>query len=336
MAPDPAADPAPPIEAMSGDGDGDGDDADPTAPASGGGLAQIAPERADAPPTVMPEVTRVPGVLVASTQGFAFDGGSVELRLMRQGDRVMQYAVNHYAVPIVIHWKMSALQNLGILGAADGVVLLPPAPAPAGDAPPVLLRGMEVQDPTARFHRDITFTARFGDPRARPARYAYRLPYPAGKSFPVLQGFHGAFSHRGSDEYAVDFDCPVATAVRAARGGLVVATHASAQGAGTTADYLDYKRVNFVIVLHDDGTLGEYMHLAPAGVEVMPGQRVERGQEIALSGNTGFSTTPHLHFEVMTAATDGVMAHSFPFEFAVTDDGNAAPVQGQRYPSWEQ
>jgi murein DD-endopeptidase MepM/ murein hydrolase activator NlpD len=88
-------------------------------------------------------------------------------------------------------------------------------------------------------------------------------------------------------------------------------------------------------VLHDDGTLGEYMHLAPSSVEVAPGERVERGQELALSGNTGFSSTPHLHFQVMTAADDGVSARSFPIEFAVAPHRIEEPVQGRSYPSWE-
>src|SRR5213079_2302490 len=97
----------------------------------------------------------------------------------------------------------------------------------------------------------------------------------------------------------------------------------------------DYKKTNFVIVLHDDGTLGEYMHLAPATVQVKPGQRVERLQELALSGNTGFSSTPHLHFQVMTAATDGVAARSFPFEMAVAPDRVEEPTLSHRYTGWE-
>ena len=73
-----------------------------------------------------------------------------------------------------------------------------------------------------------------------------------------------------------------------------------------------------MLVLHDDGTLGEYMHLAPRGVEVQPGTPVNRGDELALSGNTGFSSTPHLHFQVMTAGEDGISAQSFPFKIAVS------------------
>jgi murein DD-endopeptidase MepM/ murein hydrolase activator NlpD len=114
-----------------------------------------------------------------------------------------------------------------------------------------------------------------------------------------------------------------------------VAANAQAQGSGTTQEFLDYKRTNFVIVLHDDGTLGEYMHLSPSGIEVKPGQRVERGTPIALSGNTGFSSTPHLHFGVMTAGDDGMTAKSMPFRLAASATRVEEPVQGRRYASWE-
>ena len=86
---------------------------------------------------------------------------------------------------------------------------------------------------------------------------------------------------------------------------------------------------------HDDGTLGEYMHLSPSGIEVKPGQRVERGRELALSGNTGFSSTPHLHFQVMTAGDDGVSVRSFPFRIAAGPGRAEEPVQSRRYAAWE-
>ncbi|MEJ7603992.1 MAG: M23 family metallopeptidase, partial [Kofleriaceae bacterium] len=132
-----------------------------------------------------------------------------------------------------------------------------------------------------------------------------------------------------------DFDCPVATPVLATRPGLVVASNTSAQGAGTTPDYLDYKRTNFVLVLHDDGTLGEYLHLAPSSVEVVAGQRVERGQPLARSGYTGYSSVPHLHFGIITAVIDGSTSRSFPFRFAVAPQRAEEPVQGRRYVAWE-
>ena len=266
---------------------------------------------------------------------FRFEGGHIDFELWRQGSRVTQFARNRYAVPLVLRWSIPTFTNLTPLTPVEGVVVLPPADKPSGTSQAVVLAELEVVDLTTRYRRELSYGAKFGDPRARPMQYAYRLPYPAGLTFSVLQGFHGAFSHRGSNEYAVDFDCPVATPVLAARDGTVIAYNAAAQGAGTTPDYLDYRRTNFVLVLHDDGTVGEYMHLSPSGIEVKPGQHVARGGRLALSGNTGFSSTPHLHFQVMTAGEDGASVQSFPFQLAVKPRRVEEPVQGRRYSAWE-
>lgn len=275
------------------------------------------------------------GVLEDRSVDLAFDGGQLELELYRSGTRVVQIARNRYAVPLVLRWSMSDLDNVEAQSAPSGVALLPAAPAPGAAGQAVILAELAQIDPSRGYRRQLYHHARFGDPRARPSRYAYGLPYPAGLTFSVLQGFHGEFSHRGSNEYAVDFDCPVATRVLAARPGVVVAAYAGATGSGTSPEFLDYRRTNFVLLLHDDGTLGEYMHLSPSGVEVSPGQRVERGQSVALSGNTGYSSTPHLHFQVMTSADDGLTARSFPFRIAVAPHRVEEPTQGRRYSAWE-
>jgi hypothetical protein len=267
--------------------------------------------------------------------GFQFDGGQLEFELYREGTRIEQVVRNHYAVPVMLHFAIDALDNVEARSPLEDAVLLPAAAAPLEAGKPVVIATLQHVDPSSPYRRALTFYARFGDPRARPDGYVYGLPYPHGLTFAVLQGFHGEFSHQGSNEYAVDFNCPVATPVLAARGGMVVAANASAQGSGTAPEFLDDKRANFVIVQHDDGTLGEYMHLSPSGVEVKPGQRVKRGQELALSGNTGFSSTPHLHFQVMTAAEDGMNKKSFPFELALGPKRSSQPVQGRRYPAWE-
>lgn len=297
--------------------------------------AWTAPVATPPPDEAAPPIDlRTAGTVVDRLTDFAFTGGRIELEMRRDGNRIIEVAYNHYAVPVVLGWQLTDLVNLEPTD-NTGVAVLPAAAKPNAQGAGVVLTTLGVIDPTQAYRRVFQLHARFGDPQAHPAPYAYRLPYAAGKTFAVLQGFHGAFSHRGSNEFAVDFDCPVATKVLAARPGIVVASNEAAQGAGTSPDYLEYVRTNFVLVLHDDGTIGEYMHLAPSGVEVAPGDHVERGQEIALSGNTGFSSTPHLHFQVMTAGSDGVSAQSFPFELAVAPKKAEAPVQGRAYPSWE-
>ncbi len=71
---------------------------------------------------------------------------------------------------------------------------------------------------------------------------------------------------------------------------------------------------NFVQILHDDGTHAIYAHLQLDTVRVKIGQRVARGEYIANSGNTGFSTGPHLHFVVLRNI--GLRSESVPVAFA--------------------
>jgi murein DD-endopeptidase MepM/ murein hydrolase activator NlpD len=70
-------------------------------------------------------------------------------------------------------------------------------------------------------------------------------------------------------------------------------------------------RANYVRVLHADGSMAVYAHLAPASLLRRPGDRVVVGQLIGKSGNTGYSTGPHLHFSVQRNV--GMALHSIPF-----------------------
>jgi murein DD-endopeptidase MepM/ murein hydrolase activator NlpD len=53
-----------------------------------------------------------------------------------------------------------------------------------------------------------------------------------------------------------------------------------------------------VKIYHSDGTFADYVHLRYGGVLVEVGEEVRAGDVIGLSGNTGYSTQPHLHFAV--------------------------------------
>ena len=70
-------------------------------------------------------------------------------------------------------------------------------------------------------------------------------------------------------------------------------------------------RANFIRILHDDGTMALYAHLRSEGALVRVGQRVRAGQQIGLSGNTGFTTGPHLHFVIQV--NRGMKLESLPF-----------------------
>lgn len=156
----------------------------------------------------------------------------------------------------------------------------------------------------------------------------YRLPYPAGERYRVLQGFNGRFSHDGRDRYAVDFDMPVGTPVHAARDGIVVEVEESHDQGGWEDKY--YRTANFIVILHDDGTTGEYYHLDHDGAAVKAGDRVAAGDYIGRSGNTGHTTRPHLHFAVYRADTWG-RTQSVPFRFITSEGVVDSPRQWRRY-----
>jgi murein DD-endopeptidase MepM/ murein hydrolase activator NlpD len=158
--------------------------------------------------------------------------------------------------------------------------------------------------------------------------YLYRLPYGDGVSFPIIQGYGAKLSHRGAERFTLDFGMPVGTAVHAARDGLVVLVEDS-HDAGCPREECG-RFANFVVVLHSDGTTGEYFHLQRGSVRVRPGESVARGQWLARSGNTGFSTVPHLHFGVYRTGRDRT-TESLAVRFATRRGAVDTPRSGSRY-----
>ena len=149
-----------------------------------------------------------------------------------------------------------------------------------------------------------------GHPGARPVDVEYGWPL-GTRALGIGQGWGGGFSHRDAENHhAVDFAAPEGTPVLAARDGVVMQVE-SRFGAGGLRSDGDTRHANFVRVLHGDGTMALYAHLARDGVHVRAGERVRRGQRIATSGNTGYSAGPHLHFVVQ--ANRGLRLVSLPF-----------------------
>lgn len=169
----------------------------------------------------------------------------------------------------------------------------------------------------------------FGNRDARhDAAFLYTLPYPPGHSYPVLQGYHGSFSHFGQEDYALDWSMPEGTPVCAARAGVVVGVRDSSDEGGNDRAYID--KANYVYIRHDDGTIAMYLHFRHAGVAVAVGQQVAAGEIIGYSGNTGFSTEPHLHFTVCKGR-DGFERESLPTRFLLADGSGAELEQGVSY-----
>ena len=202
-----------------------------------------------------------------------------------------------------------------------------------GSAGPFVLNGNErvlmftlSQRRNAAWSYNYTFTWSRGDITARhDDSHVYRLPFAPGKAFTVGQSCNGRFTHVGAHQYAVDFDMPEGTAIHAARDGVVVDVKEDSRTGGPGVEYQD--QGNYVILLHNDRTLAQYFHLRQGGVSVRLGDRVRAGALLGYSGNTGQSTGPHLHFDVIRGSKT-VKSETLPFRFATDQGAVRCPGRG--------
>lgn len=173
-----------------------------------------------------------------------------------------------------------------------------------------------------------------GEPDAVPeAGVSYRVPFSVGQSFPITQTYPDTATHRTRDSmYAVDIAMPVGTDIVAARDGIVFdVSSTNFEGGPDAEQYADL--ANIVRILHDDGTFAVYAHLNWNSIRVNPGDRVRAGQYIADSGNTGFSSGPHLHFAVQRNL--GLRVESIPVTFRGPGGSTINPRSGMSLAAYQ-
>lgn len=188
------------------------------------------------------------------------------------------------------------------------------------------LVGIAALDPRQGFSYQLQLSSVPGPPISQPVQgNVLYPPFPAGESYFISQGFNGSTTHNSPDsEYAVDIVMPVGTTILAARAGVVMDIEEDFNKGGTDlGKFVD--KANHVRILHDDGTMAVYAHLDLASVTVRAGARVQAGQRIARSGNTGFSSGPHLHFALQQNL--GMQMVSLPFRFTAADGSTFEPEE---------
>jgi len=154
----------------------------------------------------------------------------------------------------------------------------------------------------------------------------YRAPFAVANSYPITQAFPTGITHQTPDSYyAVDVTMPIGTDIYAARGGTVFEVASTNFRGGIDPDR-DLPSANLIRILHDDGTYAIYAHLNWNTIRVRTGDTVKRGEYIADSGNTGFTSGPHLHFAVIR--NSGMQPESVPIVFEGPNSSEITPERG--------
>ncbi|HSX63076.1 MAG TPA: peptidoglycan DD-metalloendopeptidase family protein [Tahibacter sp.] len=233
----------------------------------------------------------------------------VQLRVEGSDNRRQARVFNHFAGPAQVELSVGDVTNI----ATD-----PPLPLTVvmRAREERVLANLQQTDRAQPAGFELALRAIPGSPDARHDDSEYRWPlgqYPVR----IHQGFDGAFSHTGEESrYAIDAAAEEGTPVVAAREGVVMEVQDDYYGAGLDKEKFA-TRANVVRVLHRDGSMAVYAHLKPESVEVQAGRHVYVGQKLGESGNTGFSTGPHLHFCVQV--NRGMRLVSVPFRMRGPD-----------------
>ena len=227
-----------------------------------------------------------------------FSQESPSLKFDKYNDKntVVIFADNDETCPVSVEYQYTGENIKSSLG-NKSIIVVP------GNAKRFTITRIDQLNKTKSYSFNYKVRYAFGDVNAKPSdpEEIYWLPFASDHSESIYQGYNGVFSHQNS--YSLDFSHKLGSEVFAARSGKVVMTKSDSDQFCLTKDCAKYN--NKIIILHDDGTFAEYVHLKKGGIVVTNGDEIKQGQLIGYSGNTGWSNGPHLHFSVFTNNIDG-------------------------------
>ena len=246
----------------------------------------------------------------------------VSVRRLDGHDEPVYQFTNSLAGPVTVSLRFEIAENVRSEPALPAVMVLD-----AYESKPLLRVGSLDERRGWRYQLSYRFSP--GAPiEEYDIQYLYGTPFDGDQAYYVSQAFNGEFSHTDEQaRHAVDITVPDGTRIVASRGGVVMQVEDDFFGRGLDMEKYA-SRANSVRILHDDGTMGVYAHLQVESAVVSVGQRVKPGDLLALSGDTGFTSGPHLHF-VIQRSVDGDL-QSVPFRFASPDGEPLRPERGQK------
>lgn len=139
---------------------------------------------------------------------------------------------------------------------------------------------------------------------------------------PVSGGYVSCYGYYSSGRFhgAIDYAVPMGTTVMAAADGVVVKT-----------ENLTYSYGTYVVILHANGMRTYYGHGTRGSICVSEGEIVKQGQKIMLSGSTGNSSGPHVHFEVRKPVYSSSGEATYPYNTYATAYGQDSRVNPALY-----
>jgi murein DD-endopeptidase MepM/ murein hydrolase activator NlpD len=244
-----------------------------------------------------------------------------EVQVVNRGTKQQPifYAVNSYHGPVELKMEVMQQSNVKVEPQWPKTYILPPASD-------TLLATVNGKSKYRGWSFQYSYASTLGDPSAiHNYQYPYQLPFEKQQHYLITQDFNGSFSHNtDQSRHAIDINLPEGTAVLAAREGIVMDIADDFYDGGVESNKLS--RGNYIRILHDDGSMAVYAHLQLESAVVAKGQQVTVGQHIANSGNTGFSSGPHLHFVVQI--NKGLRLESVPFVMEYRDGEIKTPKMG--------
>jgi murein DD-endopeptidase MepM/ murein hydrolase activator NlpD len=255
-------------------------------------------------------------LLLACASAIAQDKDSYPFKLetLREGGASVIRAQNQGAVPISLRLVLASAENIATEPSFPIFMVVPARTN-------LTVARITAADRSKAWRYQYRSRRSFGSFEARPDPAAmYRVPWMDGRTFIIGQAPGGKLSThlQPYSKEAIDVTMPEGTPIVAARGGVVFSVISEHDNKGALEDSMRNK-ANVVRVMHDDGTIGNYVHLMHDGVAVQAGEAVQAGKLLGYAGSTGFSAGPHLHFAItrVVRAADGFTEVSEPITFHV-------------------